>query len=367
MTGDGSPPLSVVVVTRDEEERVGACLESVFETCRAADAVDAFEVVLVDSNSRDRTVERAREFPVTVLEIPDDDLTTPGAGRYVGTRHVDGEAILFVDGDMVLEAEWLPEALAHLEREGVAAVDGHLNDVPADAEVRTVDSVRGVALYDTDALESVGGFDPFLESVEDIHLGFELTAAGYRLVRLPRVAATHPAGGTLSEPFRRWRRGYTRGTGQAIRRSLASPRLLWKHLYRIRHRLALAAWAALGVASLATGAGVLAWLALSVVGVGVVAAARGGVTEGVAWVGYKASLLVGLVVGLLDEPTPPERFPTERVAVLAEAPVHDGSTSGVGPAADAGSTADADPDVDGESAADTGSATDAGSAADTRS
>jgi hypothetical protein len=87
----------------------------------------------------------------------------------------------------------------------------------------------------------------------------ELTVAGYRLVRLPRIAATHPAAETLSEPFRRWRRGHTRGTGQAIRRSLHSPQLLSKHLYRIRHRLVVAAWFALGVASLATGAGVLQW------------------------------------------------------------------------------------------------------------
>lgn len=327
MTGTEPLSLSVVVPTYNEADRIEACLDSVFDACRAADAVESFEVVLVDSNSTDRTVELAREFPITVLEIPDDDLTTPGAGRYVGTRYVDGESILFVDGDMVLEDGWLPQALEYVADDGAAAVDGYLNEPPAHAEVREVDSVRGVALYDADALESVGGFHPYLESVEDIHLGFELNAAGYRLLRLPRVAASHPVADTISEPIRRWRRGYTRGTGQALRTSLTSPRLLPKHLYRIRFRLVLGVWLALGAASLASGGGVLVWLVLSVAGFGAVAAVRGGVSDAATWVGYKLSLLVGLVIGLFDEPDSPDRFPVERVEVLTVGPVHDGSTA----------------------------------------
>lgn len=321
---EGRLPLSVVVVTHNEEERIGACLESVFEACRT---VEAFEVVLVDSNSTDRTVEMAREFPISIVDIPDDELTTPGAGRYIGTRYVDGDAILFVDGDMILADGWLPEALEYIREDGVAAVDGHLNEAPAGGSVQEVDSVRGVALYDRAALESVGGFDPFLESVEDIHLGFELDAAGYRLLRLPRLVASHPTAETISEPFRRWRRGYTVGTGQAIRRSLGSPRLLSKHLYRIRFRVVIGAWLALGGASLATGGGALMWLALSVVGFAAVARRRGGTASAGRWVFYKTSLLLGLVLGLLDQPRPRESFPMDRVEVLAEGPVHDGSTT----------------------------------------
>jgi GT2 family glycosyltransferase len=324
VTREASLPLSVVVVTHNEEERIRECLESVFATCRP---LEEFEVLLVDSNSDDRTVERAMEYPVTVLRIPDDDLTTPGAGRYVGGKYADGELILFVDGDMVLTEGWLTEAMDLVREEGVAAVDGHLDEVPDDAETEPVDSVRGVALYDAEALRSVGGFDPFLESVEDISLGYDLNAAGYRLLRLPVVTAHHPGTTIVSESFRRWRKGYTRGNGQAIRKSLSSPRTVAKHVYRMRQRLVIGGWLGVGAVSLATGVGVLPWLALSVVGFGFVATKRDGPKDAAVYCLYKASLLFGVALGLLAEPKPREAFPLERVEPLEEGPVLEGSSA----------------------------------------
>lgn len=319
--------LSVVVPTYNEAARVETCLESIFDACRTAEGVGTFEVILVDSNSTDRTVELATGYPITVLEIPDDDLTTPGAGRYVGGHHADGDAVLFVDGDMELAEGWLPAAIEHVREDGVAAVDGHLNDVPGDASLEVRESVRGVALYDADALADVGGFDPFLESLEDIHLGMELNAAGYRLLRLPLVSASHPGSDMLTETFRRWENGYSRGGGQTLRRSLSSPRLALKHVRRMRYRLVLAAWLGVGVASLATGAGVVLWLLGSVVGFAVLVSLRDGVVDAAAYLAYKLSLLVGLVVGFLDEPKPREAFPLERVVTVAVGTVHDGSSA----------------------------------------
>lgn len=327
MTGTEPVSLSVVVPTYNEEARVETCLESVFDACRAADAVGTFEVILVDSNSTDRTVELATEYPITVLEIPDDDLTTPGAGRYVGGHRAEGDAVLFVDGDMEVAEGWLQAAIEHVREDGVAAVDGHLDDVPEDAGLETRESVRGVALYDADALADTGGFDPFLESLEDVHLGMELNAAGYRLLRLPLVAAYHPGSNMITETFRRWEHGYSRGGGQTLRRSLSSPRLALKHVHRMRYRLVLAAWLAAGAASLATGAGVVLWLLGSVVGFAVVVSERDGVVDAAAYIAYKLSLLVGLVLGFLDEPKPRDAFPMEQVETVAVGTVHDGNSA----------------------------------------
>lgn len=314
--------LSVVVPTYNEEAHVEACLESVFRACASTEAVETFEVVLVDSNSTDATVELATDYPVTVLQIPDDDLCTPGAGRYVGTHHADGDAVLFVDGDMEVAGDWLPGAVAHLREEGVAAVDGHLDEAPEGAALEERESVRGVALYDADALAAVGGFDPFLESVEDVQLGYELNAAGYRLLRVPTVSAHHPGSDVITETVRRWRNGYSRGNGQAIRRSLSSPQLVAKHVYRMRFRLVIGAWLGLGILSLATGVGALAWLVGSALGFRKIASERDGVVDAAGYVLYKLTLLVGLVLGLLERPTSPEQFPLDRIERVAEGGVH---------------------------------------------
>jgi len=54
--------LSVVIITRDEEAAIGAALDSV---------AFADEIVLVDSGSRDRTVEIARARGAKVIETTD--------------------------------------------------------------------------------------------------------------------------------------------------------------------------------------------------------------------------------------------------------------------------------------------------------
>jgi glycosyltransferase involved in cell wall biosynthesis len=317
VTPDGHDPdgclLSVVIVTYNEEDRIQECLDSVISATRGlANA----EVVLVDSNSTDRTVEIASEFPITILRIPDDDLTTPGAGRHVGTGATRGELVLFVDGDMVIQRPWLERAIETLRtRESVAAVDGQLNDPSGSGTITEVDAVRGVALYRAASLLSVGGFDPYLQSLEDIHLGFELTAAGHTLVRLPEVAAEHPPIQTLTEPFRRLRRGYTIGPGQALRRSLGSKELLGKHLYRMRHRLSVFAWLCLGIGSVTSPPFLVLWLALSAVATGVLVTKRG-IRGLITFSIVKTLGLVGLAIGLVRSPRPPESFPMDAVETI---------------------------------------------------
>jgi glycosyltransferase involved in cell wall biosynthesis len=56
---DPVAPLTVVILTHDEEANLGACLASVAEWVR--------EIVVVDSGSRDRTLEIAREYGARIL------------------------------------------------------------------------------------------------------------------------------------------------------------------------------------------------------------------------------------------------------------------------------------------------------------
>lgn len=303
------PTLSVVIVTYNEAERIGQCLDAVLAATRDRDT----EIVLVDSNSTDDTVDRASAYPIAIDRITDDRVTTPGAGRFVGTQRTRGDRVLFVDGDMELHGDWLDRAMAVLDTHAdVAAVDGQLNTPAASDTVETVDSVRGVTLYRRSALERVGGFDPFLRSVEDIHLGFAVRAAGYRCCRLPEVAADHPERRGLGEPLRRWRRGYAVGPGQALRRSLFDPGLLVQHLSRVRYRLVLAAWAALGIATLALPGATTVWILCSALALAGLSIARGPRTA-IQLLVSKSLGLIGLVRGFAMAVRPRSAFPMDSV------------------------------------------------------
>lgn len=311
--GDTAPQLSVVIIAYNEESRIRECIESVFNACRD---IDEFEVILVDSNSTDRTVEYATEYPITVLRIPSDDLTTPGAGRYVGTQVASAERILFVDGDMELTETWLPDAMDYLEaHDDVAAVEGCLNR-STQTGISEVDKLGGAMLSDANVLAGIGGFDPYLLSNEDIDVGFRLKAAGYRLVRLPKVSVIHPEDDTITEPIRRWRQGYYIGPGQTLRKWLRSPTILRWQLRRQQHKLGLLAWFSVGVLSSFAAPLLLVWTLLSLLGFGIVASRRG-VRRAFTILTGKTFGVAGLFIGL-TRPTPPaEDYPLSAVEVVA--------------------------------------------------
>src|SRR5205807_6709801 len=57
---------SVLILCKNEERRIGDCLDMVF----AQKGAGEFEVVVIDSGSTDRTLEIVRRHPVRLFEIP---------------------------------------------------------------------------------------------------------------------------------------------------------------------------------------------------------------------------------------------------------------------------------------------------------
>lgn len=89
------PLLSLCMIVRDEEEMLPDCLRS------AAGVVD--EVAILDTGSRDRTIEIARGFGARVETFP-----WPGdfsKARNESLRHARGEWILILDADEILQPD----------------------------------------------------------------------------------------------------------------------------------------------------------------------------------------------------------------------------------------------------------------------
>lgn len=106
------PRLSLIVITRDEEASIGRCLRS---------AAFADEVVVVDNQSTDKTVEIARSLGAKVVEATD----WPGFGPQKN-RALDaaaGDWVLSLDAD-----EWIEPPLADAIKVAIAdpnAADGY--------------------------------------------------------------------------------------------------------------------------------------------------------------------------------------------------------------------------------------------------
>jgi glycosyltransferase involved in cell wall biosynthesis len=235
--------LSIVLITRQQAWNIARLVESVLKATRG---LPLREIVLVDSASTDRTVDIACGFPIRILRLRPGQRLSPAAGRYVGFKHIHGDLVLFLDGDMELHPGWLEKALHVVrKRPEVAVVTGQVIDVPQTAglaqrppssehgaeSATEVPTVGGAALYRRHVLEQVGTFNPYLLSEEEPELCLRIRHAGYRLVRLEVPLAYHygDQSAALGTLVARWRRNFYLGVGQSIRYHLRS-RILWAYL-----------------------------------------------------------------------------------------------------------------------------------------
>ncbi len=90
----GSSTLSVILITKNEEQNIDACLASV----RFAD-----EIIVVDAGSTDATVKKAKRLTKKVFVRPWEGY---GAAKNFALNHATGDWIFWIDAD-----ERVPEAL----------------------------------------------------------------------------------------------------------------------------------------------------------------------------------------------------------------------------------------------------------------
>lgn len=237
--------LGIVVIGRNEGERLVRCLRSVS---------GRGPTVYVDSGSTDRSVETARELGADVVQLDMSLPFTAARSRNAGLRrllelHPGLLCVQFVDGDCEIDPAWLDAALAALHADSsLAAVCGRLIERRPDASLYNrlcqlewnqpagpVNACGGVAAYAVAPLLAAGLFREDMIAGEEPELCFRLRAQGRRILRLDVPMATHDAAMTrLGQWLRRARRG-----GHAF------AECFWIHRtarYRLRESARILAW-----------------------------------------------------------------------------------------------------------------------------
>jgi GT2 family glycosyltransferase len=212
--------VGVVVIGRNEGERLPRCLRSVIGTAAAA-------VVYVDSGSSDDSVDAARDLGADVVQL---DTTRPfsaARARNEGFRRLldlrpDVRFVQFVDGDCEVVAGWLRAAADALATQpDLAAVCGRLRerypersiynrlcDLEWNTPIGDVKACGGIAMYRVGDFNAVGGFDPTVTAGEEPELCLRLRKLGKRIHRLDAEMALHDA---AMLRFSQWWRRQVRG------------------------------------------------------------------------------------------------------------------------------------------------------------
>lgn len=234
--------VSVILKTLNEEARIGAAIESVLA---ALDGIGG-EVIVADGGSHDRTLAIAATYPVRVVQLDPTMRPSCGIGPQLGFQYSREPFICLMDGDMLLDPDFLPEALSYLSANPRAAgVTGHveeMNDtsleyirrgrrVSPENRTGTIDRMNGGGLYRREAIEQAGYLsDRNLHGYEEFDLGLRLRARGWTLHRIDRRFVRHfgHALNAYALLLRRWKSGYLRGIGELLRAAIGKPH--WRQL-----------------------------------------------------------------------------------------------------------------------------------------
>ncbi len=219
----------VVVIGRNEGERLRRCIDSVVHV--------AGPVVYVDSGSSDGSVAMARSRDVSVVEL---DMTVPfsaARARNAGFEHLRSVApklvyVQFVDGDCEVDSAWLGKAVEFLNRNPeVVAVCGRrrerfpertifnaLCDIEWDTPVGETRACGGDSMMRIDAFEAVHGFRADLIAGEEPELCVRLRANGGKIWRLNAEMTMHDAAMTrIGQWWKRAKRaGYAFAEGASL-------------------------------------------------------------------------------------------------------------------------------------------------------
>jgi GT2 family glycosyltransferase len=210
--------LSIVVIGRNEGERLRRCLDSVTMMQRLEGLI---ELLYVDSASTDGSVERASEYGAKVIRI-NPARPCAAAGRNAGWKAASAAIVLFLDGDTVLAPKFVADSLHHFNDQRIAVVFGRRREIKPETSIfnRVLDLdwvyperqalfCGGDALIRRSVLEEVNGFDERLIAGEEPEMCWRIRARGYQIMGVDRSMVVHDLAMTRWSQY--WRRALRSG------------------------------------------------------------------------------------------------------------------------------------------------------------
>ncbi|WP_117192191.1 glycosyltransferase [Rhizobium terrae] len=316
--------VSIIIKTLNEAKRIARTIEFALAGLPGGRG----EVIVADSGSRDATIEIASRYPVRIVQIESPARPSCGIGPQLGFQYARYDFVCLLDGDMDLDPEFLPEALAFLDRHPkTGGVTGHVEEMMLDNleyarrvqrnapenRIGAIDRMNGGGLYRRAAIESVGYLtDRNLHGYEEFDLGIRLRHAGWDLHRLDRRFVRHYGHSVNSYRLlvRRWQTKYLFGIGEVLRASTGKPyfRQMLRELPELKLWALVLAWIAFSLAllivipdkpaALAFVAGIFAAI------VALMSWRKGGLKMGlytvVAWLFHAAAVPVGFFASRRD-------------------------------------------------------------------
>ena len=183
---------------------------------------DKYEIIIVDNNSTDTTVEIVKSYPVKLLR---EGKQSSYAARNLGIKNAKGEIVAFTDADCIVDKMWLEQLVKNFEDETTAGMGGEIlaynpknlveryldkSDILSQkssfdckfANLKMPFIATANAAYKAEILNEIGLFDDSFISGGDVDLAWRITLKDYRIVYEPKALVYHRHRTTLYGLFK---------------------------------------------------------------------------------------------------------------------------------------------------------------------
>jgi glycosyltransferase involved in cell wall biosynthesis len=195
--------VSFIIIGRNQERTIYDCINSVYASVRENN-LTCFEVIFVDSDSTDKTLEIIKEhFPEVILVGLKGNMSIAIA-KNTGARIATGSVLFFIDGDITLDEKFIGQVLDEKKCLKYQLVSGKLEEILYNERWENVGFVKdrfgartqsvelgGVFVIKTELFNLVSGFNEHMRVDEDADLQVRLAARNVTVERLPCRMATH--------------------------------------------------------------------------------------------------------------------------------------------------------------------------------
>ncbi len=190
-----NPLVSIVVTTKNEARNIEACLSSI-----CLQDYSNIEIIVVDNNSTDRTKIIADGYTSNVYNKGPERSAQRNYGMI---DKANGEYVMFVDADMILEPNLISECVKQIKANGADAL--HIPEVVMGdsffSRVRNFERsfydgtvIDGARFFIKEVFADVGGFDLSISGPEDWDIDKKLKQIGAKIHLLSGSHINHNEG-----------------------------------------------------------------------------------------------------------------------------------------------------------------------------
>jgi glycosyltransferase involved in cell wall biosynthesis len=194
--------ISFIIIGRNEEKNLRRCFNSIYETIKYNHIQD-HEIIYIDSNSTDRSIEIAKEFKNIKIYCVT-GYCNAAIGRNIGAAESKGSLLFFIDGDMEIEKEFFLCVLDQkmdlkydlVSGQVLDIIDG-FPDIDRYPSMNTLTNVftrlipGGIFIIKRSSWETVNGMRTKFNTGEEPDLGYRLLKKGFNVVRINKIIAKH--------------------------------------------------------------------------------------------------------------------------------------------------------------------------------